>query len=126
MAEDLLLHWKMHSAGERIVFDPTIKVTHLNRTGWREVLSYQVSLGRASAMARRLGGLPGAFLLNHRVLILGLPFARTARAARWLARYDLNKFLLFLLIWPLYLLAMSFWAFGFFREASGSNRSVAD
>ena len=80
----------------------------------------------ASAKARRLGGLPGAFLLNHPVLILGLPFARTARAAGWLARYDLKKFLLFLLIWPLYLLAMSFWSFGFFKGASESYRSGAD
>jgi GT2 family glycosyltransferase len=126
MAEDLLLHWRMHSAGERIVFDPTIRVTHLNRTGWREVLSYLVTLGMASAKARRLGGVPGVFLVNHPVLILGLPFARTFRAARWLARYDLKKFLLFLLIWPFYLLAMSFWSFGFFREALGRIPSQTD
>jgi GT2 family glycosyltransferase len=117
MAEDILLHWKMHTAGECILFDPAIEVTHLNRTGWREVLAYQIPLGRSSAMARRLGGLRGTVLLNHRVLIVLMPFVRTARAAEWLARYDLKKFFLFLLIWPLYFLAMSFWSFGFFREA---------
>ena len=117
MAEDILLHWKMHTAGECILFDPAIEVTHLNRTGWREVLAYQIPLGRSSAMARRLGSLRGTVLLNHRVLIVLMPFVRTARAAEWLARYDLKKFFLFLLIWPLYFLAMSFWSFGFFREA---------
>ncbi len=118
MAEDILLNWKMHCAGERILFDPAIEVTHLNRTGWREVLSYQVRLGRSSAMARRLGALPGAFLLDHPLLIFLMPFGRTLRAARWLVRYDLNKFLAFLLIWPLYLVAMSFWSFGFLRETT--------
>ncbi|MFY9611777.1 MAG: glycosyltransferase [Blastocatellia bacterium] len=118
MAEDILLNWKIYSAGERILFDPAIEVAHLNRTGWREVLSYQVRLGRSSAMARRLGALPGAFLLVHPVLISLMPFGRTLRAARWLALYDLNKFLAFLVIWPLYLVAMSFWSFGFLREAT--------
>lgn len=116
MAEDILLHWKMHAAGERILFEPAIEVTHLNRTGWREVLSYQIPLGASSAMARRLGGLPGTILLKHHLLIVLMPFVRTARAAEWLARYDLKLFLLFLLIWPFYFLAMSFWAFGFFKE----------
>jgi GT2 family glycosyltransferase len=117
MAEDILLHWKMQTAGECILFDPSIEVTHLNRSGWRKVLSYQVPLGASSAMARRLGGLPGTLLLRHRALIALMPFVRTARAAEWLARYDFRMFLLFLLIWPLYLLAMSFWSFGFLREA---------
>ncbi|MEK6302781.1 MAG: glycosyltransferase [Acidobacteriota bacterium] len=116
-AEDILLHWKMHCAGERILFDPAIKVTHLNRTGWRVVLSYQITLGRTSAMARKLGGLPGTVLLHHRALIALMPFVRTMRAAEWLAKYDFKMFLLFLLIWPLYLLAMSFWSFGFLRGA---------
>jgi GT2 family glycosyltransferase len=117
MAEDILLHWKMHTAGESILFDPAIEVTHLNRTGWREVLSYQVPLGRTSAMARRLGGLPGTVLLKHPMLIVLMPFVRTARAAEWLAKYDFKMFLLFLLIWPLYFLAMTFWSFGFLRGA---------
>jgi len=117
MAEDLLLNWKMHNSGERILFDPACAVTHLNRTGWREVLSYQVKLGRSSAMARRLGALPGAFLARHPGLIVLMPFARTLRAVRWLARCDLKNFLLFLVIWPLYLVAMFFWSFGFFSEA---------
>jgi glycosyltransferase involved in cell wall biosynthesis len=116
-AEDILLHWKMHCARERILFDPAIKVTHLNRTGWHEVLSYQIELGRTSALARRLGGLPGTVLLRHLSLIVLMPFVRTIRAAIWLARCDFKMSLLFLLIWPLYFLAMSFWSVGFFRGA---------
>ena len=121
MAEDLMLNWRLHTAGERLLFDPLIEVTHLNRTGWRRVLSYQVRLGRWSAAARRRG-LPGRALLDHPSLIALLPLARTARAAQWLAKYDKKLLLLFLLVWPAYLLAAVWWAVGFFREAAGRNR----
>ena len=117
MAEDILLNWKMHRAGEQILFDPAIEVTHLNRTGWRTILFYQIGLGRMSAEARRRGGLPGGFLLRHRWLIPLLPFARTFRAAQWFAAHDKKLLLGFLLIWPLYWLAAAFWAYGFWRGA---------
>ena len=117
MAEDILLNWKMHRAGEQLLFDPAIEVTHLNRTGWRQVLFYQIGLGRMSAEARRRGGLPGGFLLRRRYLIALLPFARTVRAAQWFAAHDKKMLLIFLVIWPLYWLAAAFWAYGFMRGA---------
>ena len=116
LAEDILLNWKMYKSGERILFDPAIEVTHLNRTGWRPVLTYQVSLGSLSAAARKRGGLPGEILLRYPLLILLMPFVRTLRAAQWFAAYDRKVLRLFLLMWPLYLLAAAFWSFGFFRE----------
>ncbi|HLG17596.1 MAG TPA: glycosyltransferase [Blastocatellia bacterium] len=117
LGEDILFHWKLYSAGEPILFDPAIQVTHLNRTGWRTVLGYQVDLGRHSALARRRGGLPGSYLVRYPMLIPLLPFARLARAAASLIRHDLQAFLVFLLVWPMYLLAAAFWSFGFFQGA---------
>lgn len=116
-AEDILLNWKMVSAGERIFFDPAIEVTHLNRTGWRNVLSYQVGLGRQSALARQRGGLPGRVLIDYPLLVVLMPFVRTLRAFEWFAKHDKKLLLTFLLIWPLYLLAAGFWSYGFFRGA---------
>jgi GT2 family glycosyltransferase len=118
LAEDVLFNWKIHKSGERILFDPAIEVTHLNRTGWKQVFSYQVSLGRCSAEARRRGGLPGEALLRYPALIALMPFVRLARAANWLARIDMKTFLIFLLISPMYLLGACFWSFGFFQGAS--------
>lgn len=117
LAEDILFNWKLYSAGEPILFDPAIEVTHLNRTGWRNVLSYQISLGKLSAIARRRGGLPGEFLLDYPVLVALMPFIRTLRAMRWFASYDKPLLLLFLLIWPLYFIAALFWSYGFFLSA---------
>ncbi len=121
LAEDILLHWKMFQAGECILFDPSIKVQHLNKTGWRQVLYYQIDLGRFSAIARKRGGLPGSILLKYPPLILLMPLARILRAFTWFAKHDRKVLLRFLLIWPAYLLAASFWSSGFLRECRKKN-----
>jgi GT2 family glycosyltransferase len=119
LAEDILFNWRLCKAGERILFDPEIEVTHLNRTGWKEVLSYQTSLGAYSAEARRRGSLPGDVLLRYPALIILMPLVRLMRAAAWLARVDRKMFLRFLLISPMYFVGACLWSVGFFRGATG-------
>jgi GT2 family glycosyltransferase len=116
LSEDILLNWKISSSGHLIIFDPAVEVTHLNRTGWETILTYQVHLGRYSAEARRRGGLPGGILLKYPVLVVLMPLVRTARAAEWFARHDRPVLLLFAFIWPLYLLAAIFWSYGFLES----------
>lgn len=117
MSEDTLFNWKISSAGEQILFDPAIEVTHLNRTGWKRVLTYQVDLGRFSAAARKRGVLPGQILIRHPSLILLMPFVRTLNAAKWLAAHDRRTLGVFLFLSPMFLLAASFWSVGFFQQA---------
>ncbi|MBI3649884.1 MAG: glycosyltransferase [Acidobacteria bacterium] len=117
MAEDILLNWKLYSQGERLLFDPALEVTHLNRTGWHKVLTIQIDFGRTSAIARRRGGLPGKILLDYPLLITLMPLVRTFRALQWFARYDRKTLLAFVMLWPLYLLAAGFWSYGFLEEA---------
>lgn len=124
LAEDILFNWKLYTSGERILFDPAIEVTHLNRTGWRDVLSYQTSLGRLSAVARSRGGLPGRFLIDYPVMVALMPFVRTINAARWFASHDRSLMWLFLLIWPLYFLAALFWSYGFFLGAMSERKNI--
>jgi GT2 family glycosyltransferase len=116
-AEDLLFNWKLHRAGERLLFDPTIKVTHLNRTGWRTVLSYQTRLGRTSVIARRRSDMSGGILLRYPMLVVLMPWARLLWAFTWFAKHDRRVLFMFLWTWPMYLLAASFWSFGFLSEA---------
>ncbi len=120
-AEDILFNWRLCEAGERLLFDPEIRAVHLNRTGWRDVLSHQVKLGSTSALARRRGELSGGVLLRHPALIIFMPLYRLMKAARWFFSHDKKAFVFFLAAWPLYLLAALWWSWGFMREAL-SNR----
>jgi glycosyltransferase involved in cell wall biosynthesis len=126
-AEDLLFNWKLHCAGERLLFDPAIKVTHLNRTGWHTVLSYQTRLGKTSAIARKrgqgLGSFGGDILFRYPILIALMPFARLKNAVIWLAAHDKKALLVMLLVWPMYLIAAAFWSFGFFQGVREENRT---
>ncbi|MGH9827484.1 MAG: glycosyltransferase [Blastocatellia bacterium] len=122
-AEDILFSWRLHQAGEKIFFDPSAAVTHLNRTGWRNVLGYQWGMGRMSARARRLGGLPGSLVLRFPVLIGLLPFARLYRALAWLAKYDRELLLKLGLLSGMYFVATCIWAAGFFVEAMSADRT---
>lgn len=119
LTEDLLFNWKLYRAGERLLFDPAIQVTHLNRIGWRNVLGYQVSLGSTAATARKRGdglGFQGQdMLVRYPILVALMPFARLKNAVTWLAANDKSALLVFLLVWPMYLVAAGFWSFGFFR-----------
>ncbi|HKV42759.1 MAG TPA: glycosyltransferase [Blastocatellia bacterium] len=124
LAEDILFNWKLHQSGERILFDPRLKVNHLNRTGWKNVLSYQSGMGSYSAKARRLGGLPGTIMLRHPVLVLLLPLGRLFRAIKWLAEYDRSCLLRFLPVTPMYLLATTIWSAGFLREVLKESHPV--
>jgi glycosyltransferase involved in cell wall biosynthesis len=118
LAEDILLNWRMHQAGGRILFDPAIRVTHLNRTGFLNVLSYQANMGKYSAIARQRGGLPGKIVLRFPVLAALMPFGRLVRAALWLLKNNKGIMARFLVISPMYLLAAIFWSFGFFQQAA--------
>lgn len=121
-SEDVLFNRTMDGAGERILFDPAIEVTHLNRTGWERVLWYQIDLGYSSAEARRRGGIEGNELLRYPLLIALMPFVRWARAALWLAKIDRRALLMFVLISPMYLLGAGFWSVGFFKNAIAGGR----
>ena len=126
LTEDLLFNWKLYRAGERLLFDPAIRVTHLNRTGWRNVLRYQIHLGKTAVTARSrgegLGFRSDGLLEKHPALISLMPFARLKNAFVWLVSHDREALLLFLLVWPMYLIAAGFWSYGFFRGTQEANR----
>ncbi len=127
-SEDLLFNWRISLAGERILFDPSVSVTHLNRTGWKKVVSYQGVLGKNSALARHrmnppfevvraypaLGWLM-PYLIRFPSLGVLIPPVRLARALMWLARHAPRTFGMLLLLSPGYLAGAFVWAAEFVR-----------
>ena len=127
-SEDLLYNWKLSLGGEKILFDPEIRVTHMNRTGWRKVIRYQAVLGEHSALARHRMNPPFEVIRAYPALGWLMPYlirfpwlgtlvppVRLLRALLWLARYDLKTFGKLVVLSPAYLLGAYRWAMAFVR-----------
>lgn len=136
-SEDLLFNWRLSLAGERILFDPSIRVTHLNRVGVAKVVSYQQVLGTGSAAARQRMDPPFEVLRQYPALGWLLPYlmrypwlgvlvppVRLARALSWLAKYDLQSFLALFLLSPLYLAGALRWALAFVKALKAERERV--
>lgn len=117
LSEDVLFHWGLHKAGERILFDPAIEVLHCKHARLGEMLAYQRDLGEWSARARNRAGLPVHTAIRFPPLAFTMPFVRLAKAARWLFRHDRRSLGVLCLRWPLYLAGAAIWSRSFFHEA---------
>jgi glycosyltransferase involved in cell wall biosynthesis len=130
-SEDILFNWRLVLAGERILFDPKIRVTHLNRTGFAKVVKYQSVLGHGSATARQIMNPPFEvlrvypalgwllpYLMKYPRLGVLVPPVRLGRALSWLAKYDWPALALLVLLWPAYLAGAFTWAMAFVRALS--------
>lgn len=112
-AEELTFNYELDRSGGIFFFDPTIVITHVNRTTWRGFVDHQWVLGVGSAMARRLVPLPGAFLVDHPVLIPLLPLYRLARLLERVAARHPRELPRVLGLVPLLLVGYGYWAAGF-------------
>ena len=118
-SEDWLFNWRLWSAGTPMRLDPSLRVDHATADGWRDFARYARVLGHASGKARRMGGLPGQWLVRRPWLALLLPAGRTGRALVWCGRYSLANFLLLLWTWPAYFVLAAIWACEFRRGVLG-------
>lgn len=123
-AEDWRLHWRLWRAGERLRFDPRLRVDHATPAGWVALARYSWLLGRSSGAARCEEGLPGQAFVRRPWLAALLPLGRTVRAFAWCARYHRRELGFLLLAWPAYLALAGVWAHGFRRgvRAAGPAR----
>ncbi len=112
-AEDLVYNFLLTRRGYRLLYDPNIVVTHLNRTAFSAFLRHQWVLGFGSAIGRRTVALTGQVLVRHPSLAYALPLVRLARtAARLLVRRK-SAFLRYLLLLPILLPGYIVWTAGF-------------
>ena len=116
-SEDLILNWELTRRGAKLLFDPAIRVVHLNRTRLGAYLGHQHLLGRSSCWARKCTNLPGQIFVDYPLLGLALPLLRLARIAVRLNSIDRSALLRLMAFSPLIFFGASAWAVGFMREA---------
>ncbi|MHB0913817.1 MAG: glycosyltransferase [Armatimonadota bacterium] len=113
MYEDLIFNKLLSRAGEKLLFDPDIRVAHAHRTTLAEYLGHEFQRGRANAVTRRRGllygaswgsnpllallAVPGLYLRKSAVFPVRFLRAYPGSAGRLL--YSLPCFYLALLVW---------------------------
>jgi len=123
-SEDTIFAWTLKQKGEKIYFDPSVLVYHINRTKFKELIRHQNTLGKASAEARRTTRLSGQIFVKYPLLSLALPIVRWCRAALRIIKVSLPQFLLFVLLTPIYLIASVAWSFGFLSKGRFSEAKI--
>jgi GT2 family glycosyltransferase len=122
--EDTIFCERVVQSGRKLLFVPEAKIAHLNRTGFRHYLKNQVALGEGSLETRRRIGRHGRFLLRFPMLVPFIPAYRTAVIAKRFLASDRKLFIRYLRHYPLILLGMLFFTWGFIRGPHRSGLST--
>ena len=113
--EDLVFGHKIVEKGEKILFDPEVRVSHRNKIGFKAYLKKQLMHGKYSHIIRRMVRLSGSFM-NNPLLPFLVPFMPLLRASRIIYRslalrnnviYDI------LITFPIFFLGCIMWSFGY-------------
>ena len=120
-SEDTLFAFKLLEHGNIVIFDPEVKIKHLNRTKWRPYLKNQFLLGKYAAIVRKMVPMTGARFIKIPYAFPILPFVRTLRTVQFIFRSPVRKafpqLVDFLSIYPIFLLGAIVWSYGFFCGA---------
>lgn len=116
--EDLLFNWRLCSAGENLLYHPTIRAAHCHRTKLKDYLHHQFNIGQGTVQTlRRASSLRGSTLVRYRVsATLMLPLLPVIKFTRSTARFlAWRPIILFKhpLILPLFALGLLWWIAGF-------------
>ena len=114
--EDGIFCMRLVRAGERLLFDPGIRVKHIFRPQLSAFLKHQIRLGKASAEARRRKEITQAWLADHPLRWLG-PLVRLSRLEIRLLCQSIPTFLGFNLLLPLCFGGLIAWGIGFCAPA---------
>lgn len=113
--EDTLFCENIILSGEKILFDPASRITHMNRTGFHKYVKNQVALGEGAVEARRRAALHGNFLVSHPYLLPAVPLWRTVAIAERVLKSNVRLFFSYVKHYPLVLLGMYAHVWGFIR-----------
>jgi len=112
-AEDLLYNFLVRQQGGYLLFDPSLVVTHLNRTDLSAFLHHQRELGFGSAIARRTAKLKGRPFVRYPLLAYSLPLVRLVRTLSRLCVRNRPAFRRYLQLLPLLIPGYFRWTAGF-------------
>lgn len=117
-SEELVAQARMMTAGQSLIFDPSIIAYHYNLRGPGPVLRHFYLYGRFGARLRRaFPFLPGALAVRYPLLSLGMWLARLGQITKRIMTSDRARKLHYLLHLPGIIVCLVTWNLSFTREA---------
>lgn len=117
---DALFARQINLLGEKIYFEQTIRIWHINRKSLKKYLINQFHCGKGGAEVRLKEKQRGAILVRFPVFIPLIPIARTLLIAGRFLKYDFGCFVRFWLLYPLIFMGMVAYTYGFWKGYRGS------
>jgi len=126
MAEDVLFSFEASERGFHCVYDSSISVSHMNKSGWRLAASYLRRLGSASATYhRRLDQRRSRLIFSHPPLAFLVPlYILPSLAMRVMLTRRPAYIATFLLLLPACILGSLLWASGFYGTVNQIRRDA--
>ncbi|MCK5146675.1 glycosyltransferase [bacterium] len=122
--EDTLFCENIILSGEKILFDPAARITHMNRTLFIKYVKNQIALGEGAVEARRRAALHGNFLVSHPYLLPIVPMWRTFMIGKRFLISHWRLVLSYLKHYPLLFIGLWAHVWGFVRGPYRSGLST--
>ncbi len=117
--EDLMFNYRLHSEGEKIVFDPAIQVYHHQRSKLSDFLTHQRRIGEITSKVLREIPLEGSLIVKDPLLaffcVPFLPFVKFARTVRTFLKHDPAVISNKPQVLGIFALGLVYWVIGFSR-----------
>ena len=118
--EDLVFNHWLTKNGQKILFDPQIRIRHHHRTDLKQFLKHQYRIGKITAKVLKEYPLSGHGLVRNRfILLLGvwfLPLIKWVRTLFIFLRYSADVVIKHPLSVFIFTLGLFPWGFGFLKE----------
>lgn len=121
---DMIFSHNLIEKGEKIFFNPRMKVSHACTTNFFLYIKKQVYHGEYSMLTRKEAKLPGSFLSDNLVFIPFLPFIRTFFVIKHITSLEIGLMKDFLLIFPIFFAGNLAWSFGFAKKMLQVKRCI--
>lgn len=118
-SEDMFLSHNIRQKGIKILFEPKIKIKHLNRNRLQPFLRNQIILGFSAALIRRILPKSGVFLVKHPIFAVLIPAVKLIKTFQIVSRnrfpYNIYQMLNMLMSLPFFILGIIAYSLGFSR-----------
>jgi glycosyltransferase involved in cell wall biosynthesis len=114
--QDTVFHWSLIDGGIKLFFDQTVKIVHMNRKGFMNVLKHQRQLGGGAGLARIVMKRDLLLVKFPFISIIVLPWIRVLKTYK---RVFFNNKKIWKKVWlffPLSLIIAYSWSSGFFSS----------